>query len=136
MLVKTQSVKHELVMPKRYTDLSEEEMEYDGGLLNFIVSAIVTGAGLAATTYGAITGNQAAKNAGNALLVVGLVITGVGTLAAVATITKTAVSATASITEKALAQAAIDKAAYTLAYNATVGVLDPLTNITISAAGK
>ena len=74
-------MKHELVMPKRYTDLSEDEMEYDGGLLNFLVAAVATVTSVAAT-YAGNAGliSQSQANAINAVCaVVGIACT-LGTL--------------------------------------------------------
>jgi hypothetical protein len=41
-----------LEMPVRYRELSEDEMEYDGGWLNFVVGIAAAAVGIAATAAG------------------------------------------------------------------------------------
>jgi len=73
---------HELVMPKDYVNLSEEEMEYDGGFLNILASAVGAAVGIATTVAGfglSVAGtylnNDALKTAGNVVSTVGVVLT-------------------------------------------------------------
>jgi len=75
MLTKTHDLNHELVMPKNYVSLSEDEMVYDGG---WIWSAIAVVAGLAITAVGMATGNDAVKNFGTVVTVAGVISSGVG----------------------------------------------------------
>jgi hypothetical protein len=76
MLVKTQSTDHELVMPKRYTELSKEEMEYDGGWLNFLVAGVALVVGATASVLSA-----AGVISPTTALVVNIICVGVATVA-------------------------------------------------------
>jgi hypothetical protein len=84
---------YEMKMPKRYVELSEEEMEYDGGFLNFIVGLAATCVGIVATA----AGNAGLIDKGTANTV-SLICTGIsavctlGTAAVVSTALKTTAS--------------------------------------------
>ena len=100
---------YELVMPKKYVDLSEEEMEYDGGW--WVLSAAIALGGLAITGVGILTNNDTVKAIGVAATVVGIASTGIGIVVA-SNAALTATTATASIA-----------AGKTIAVEATLGVL-------------
>jgi hypothetical protein len=78
-------------MPKRYVELSEEEMEYGGGFLNFLVSAVATVVSVAVTQYATATNNKALYATGVAIGVVGSIVSfGLSTAALAATTTTAA----------------------------------------------
>ena len=69
----------ELRMPARYADMTEDEMEYDGGWINFVVGAVASIGGLACTALshsGVIKdekANQILKYVGIGCTIVGIV---------------------------------------------------------------
>jgi len=75
--------KYDLRMPAKYRVLSDEEMEYDGGITpwNLIASAVITTVGIATTMVGLATNNDKLKMAGNVLTFVGLAASGYGIVA-------------------------------------------------------
>jgi len=115
----------EMKMPAKYVELSEEEMEYDGGWVNFAAALIVSGIGMITSIVGAATGNDTLMMIGTVCTVAGLALTGIGACSAIGTIfsgTATAAQVTA---------AGINLASY-----ATIGVLDPMVNTLFSKAVK
>jgi len=84
---------HKMNMPKRYADLSEDEMEYDGGWLNFVAGIVCSVISVTHTVIAATTNN---KTIAQAATVIGLATTAVslalGT-GVVTTVLKGAVSA-------------------------------------------
>jgi hypothetical protein len=105
---------YEMKMPKRYVELSEEEMEYDGG---WIWSAIIAGVGLAITIAGVITNNDTMKTVGMITTAIGIASTGIGVGLALNTL-----ATSASTT-------AITNAGYSLAVEATLGSASNLTGV-------
>lgn len=75
MLAMAQGVEYELVMPKRYADLSEDEMEYDGGWLNFLLGLVCSAISIVCTFIASTTDNQTIAQAATAI---GAVATAVG----------------------------------------------------------
>jgi len=65
---------HEIKMPEKYRELTDDEMQYDGGLWNFaasIVSSVISfGLGIAAE----VTGNKTLANASIAFGVASMVL--------------------------------------------------------------
>ena len=68
-----------MVMPVRYAEMTEEEMEYDGGFFNWGFSAIVSVVGWTASFVGHAVDNDTLKNIGTTLTFVGMV-SGLGTV--------------------------------------------------------
>ncbi|MDR3075586.1 MAG: hypothetical protein LBU30_06100 [Candidatus Methanoplasma sp.] len=66
---------YEMRLPRGYVELSDEEMEYDGGFfgLNFIVSAACFAVSAAASYYADATGSEAARAIAIGATVVGAV---------------------------------------------------------------
>jgi len=77
---------YEMDMPKRYVDLSEDEMEYDGGFWNFVAGAVCSAISITCTIVAVATDNkqiaQAATIIGAAATAVGLALGVPSTLAA------------------------------------------------------
>jgi hypothetical protein len=60
---------YEMKMPKRYVELSEEEMEYDGGIFGIVLSLVGLGLSVAA----AATGNKTLSTISNVVTVAGAI---------------------------------------------------------------
>ena len=91
MLAVKHDMNHELVMPKNYVGLSEEEMEYDGGFLNFIVGVAVSAVGIGLSVAAAATGSQLLQTASNVATIAGAALS-LGTAALVVGVAKGAVT--------------------------------------------
>jgi len=71
---------YEILMPEKARVMTEEEMEYEGGILNFLVAAVATVASVGCSVMANATGNSAWKAASVACGVVSAVCSfGVGT---------------------------------------------------------
>jgi len=104
--------KHELVMPKNYAELSENEMEYDGGIFWSIALSV---GGWVCTGVGMATNNDTLKAVGTAATFAGIATTGYGLLTGI-------VSAATSTTFSTAAGAA-------LVYNSSFGIADAALGI-------
>ena len=80
MLAMARGIEYELVMPKKFVDLSEDEMEYDGGFLNFIVGIIVAAVGIGLSILAAVTGIEALETASHIATVGGILLTAGATI--------------------------------------------------------
>ncbi|MDR1404129.1 MAG: hypothetical protein LBJ20_00980 [Candidatus Methanoplasma sp.] len=98
---------YEMKMPKMYVELSEDEMEYDGGLFGLLLSAV----GIGLSIIGEATGNQTIKKVSNVVTVIGAVASfGAGLV--VATVVKAATTGvTSTVAKTVVAKVTTDKAA-------------------------
>ena len=71
----------EFMMPGNYMEMTEKEMEYDGGWLNFVVAAVATVGGLACTalTHSGVIKDEKIRNIVNAIGI-GCTIVGLASL--------------------------------------------------------
>ena len=105
---------YELVMPKNYIDLSKDEMEYDGGFLNFLVAGVTLVVGAAANvaaTAGVIDKNTA--------LAINVVCSAVGVVASLGI--TAAAGAAVNVAVKGAANACIETFNVTYGAAAVVG---------------
>ena len=66
---------YEMKMPAKYVDLSADEMEYDGGFLNFIVGIVSTAVGITLSVAAAATGSKELETASHIATVAGVILT-------------------------------------------------------------
>jgi hypothetical protein len=99
--VKMNTNVYEMRMPSKYCELTEKEMEYDGGVINWVGSLAIIAAGATLTVAGKVTDNKTLKHAGMAMTVVGIISTGIGiyTLATTTCTTTMMVSTGALLTD-------------------------------------
>ena len=112
--------KYELKMPVRYVEMTEEEMEYDGGFINWGFSAIISVAGWACTVVGNAIDNDALKTAGNVAVMIGLVTGPAFAIKGLATVAGKNFGL--AVTKKAIASEARTLA--NTGYGLTVGMAD------------
>jgi hypothetical protein len=121
LLAKTQNVNYELVMPKNYANLSEEEMEYDGGLLNFLASAVLTVASIGLSAAAKVTSNDALQYASYACSAASVVCS-FGVTAAVGAVAKGATNV--AVTTLAKAAGSASASTVKIVSNAQLVVID------------
>jgi len=105
---------YEMDMPKRYVDLSDDEMEYDGGFLNFAIGIALNVAGVGLSIAAATTGNKTLETLSHASTIVGAALTlgtttlaiGVAGNAVKSLVTQTTLTAVKRVTGEELKDAA------------------------------